>query len=145
MNDNRIATLDELLGVIAKRRFKGGANDVVGDLKGEPLTLPVSGLRIRIQSLTESELSEFNALQLKKDGTGLSMLQMKDATRKLIALCLVDEQGNRIVPDNKRGLIAQWDSADSQFAYTECATWVGLKSDFMETFAKNSSTTIDAD
>jgi hypothetical protein len=131
MSELKLSTLDELLGQTAARRFK----------LLDPL--PVSGLRLRIRSLTEAELADFNSSQLKKDGSGLSTQSMKDANRKLIALCIVDADGNRMIPDNQRGRLADWDSADTQYVYTECANWVGLKSDFMETFQKNSGTTTD--
>jgi hypothetical protein len=132
-DDVKLSTLDELFGQVIKRRFK------ILD------PLPVSGLQLRIRSLTEAELSDFNAEQLKKDGTGLSAAKMKDSNRKLIALCVVDSEGNRLIPDTQRGRIAEWDSADTQVVYNECANWVGLKSDFLETFAKNSGTTTDDD
>ena len=102
------------------------------------MTLPIAGHVVRIQSLTEREVSAFQAASLSKDGTGLKRSQVETANRRFIALCLVDPAGNRILNETHVARMAEWDSADTQFLYQECASHAGLKTDDLDALAKNS-------
>lgn len=113
MNGDALASVSELFDTAPKRRFK-------------EVVLPVSGHRVRIQSLTEREVSEFQAAMLAKKGQGLRKDKLIDANRRLIALCLVDQDGNRFVTDRHMRQMANWDSADTSTLYGECTEHCGL-------------------
>lgn len=124
-----IATLDDLFGRPCGRRFK----------VTEPL--PVKGVPVRIRSLTEREVSAYNAEAVATKGDGLRKDKLQDATRRLIALCVVDQDGNPLIPKAKITEIADWDAADTAFLYQECARFCGINTSDIEVLAKNSETT----
>jgi len=128
--DSFINSAAELFDGPFRRRFK-----VIGPL-------PVSGKRVRIQSLNEGELSAYHAVAVGKDGFKPS--RMEDANRRLIARCLVNADGNRLLADSDAGKLASWDAADGQYVYNECAAFVGLKRDEIEGLEKNSGETTAA-
>jgi len=108
-----------------KRRFK-------------TLSLPTSGLKVRIRSLSERELSHYQTATVANRGVGLKRSRLEDANRRLIALVLVDAAGNRLLSDSQVGKLAEWDSADSSFLYDEAAAHVGIKEGEIEDLVKNS-------
>jgi hypothetical protein len=127
--DSFVNSAAELFDGPFRRRFK-----IIGPL-------PVSKKRVRIQSLNEGELSAYHAVAVGKDGFKPS--RMEDANRRLIARCLVNADGNRLLADSDAGKLASWDAADAQYVYNECAAFVGLKRDEIEGLEKNSETTKD--
>ena len=110
----------------------------------QKLTLPVSGLQVRIQSLNERELSTYQAMTLAKTGS-FKLSKLEDANRRLIVLCLVDDAGNRILNGSHVAKLEEWDSADTAYLSGECSTHVGLRADEIEGLVKNSSKTSVAD
>ena len=71
--------------------------------------------------------------------------RIEDSARRLICLCLVDDQGNRLLADSDAPRLEEWDSADTQFLAGECQRWVGLAgSPDLEGLAKNSAVATDA-
>lgn len=119
-----------LFGSPLKRRYK-----IVGPL-------PVNGLRFRIQSLSEGELSAYQAVAVGKEGFRPG--RMEDANRRLIAKCLVDGDGNRLLTDGQAAKLAEWDAADATALYNECAQHVGVKREDVDDLAKNSDATAAA-
>lgn len=101
------------------------------------VTLPVSGHRVRIQSLTEREMSAYQSATLTQDGK-LKPEKLAAASRRLIALCLVDAAGNRILNDSHVARLAEWDAADTQHLADECQVHVGAKRGDVEDLVKNS-------
>lgn len=105
-------------------------------------TLPISGLSVRIQSLTEAELSRYEmAVVGTSDKAIARQARIEDAGRRLIVLCLVDTAGNRILNDSHNKLLAEWDAADSNYLYNACAAHVGLRRSDIEELVKNSERT----
>jgi len=119
-----VATANELFTGVPKRRFR-------------TVTLPVMGATVRIQSLTEREFSGYQAASFNNKGQ-IRPTGMRDATRRLIALCLVDDDGNRVCGSEQVSQLAEWDSADTQFLYGQCAEHCGINSDDIEDLVKNS-------
>ena len=122
-----VANLDDLLGVAPKRRFK-----VVGPL-------PVSGASVRIRSLFENELSRHQGNAINE--SGFSPAKAAAQGRELIALCMVDGDGNPLCGIGQVGRLGKLDSADSSFLYDECAKFVGIKREGIEAIVKNSEGT----
>ncbi len=109
-------------------------------------TLPISGLKVRIQSLMAGEISRYQGATYNNKGDGLKMARLEDAERRLIVLCLVDTAGNRILSNSHTGDLAGWDGADASYLYTACAEHTGIKTEdierlVVEGMAKNSSET----
>lgn len=126
---NGYATREQLLTAGGKRRFRD-------------VTLPVSELKVRVQSLTEKELSAYQGAVVRAGGrTQIQYIQQRllDAGRRLIGMCLVDGEGNRMLMDNEIDRLGEMDSADSQHLYTECANHCGINLDDIEELAKNSA------
>ena len=124
MSELILASAEQLFAP-CKRRYK-------------TITLPVSGLAVRIQSLTEREVSRFQSATIAQNGTGFKKAKLEDASRRLVVLCLVDGAGNRILNDSHIAKLADWDGADMAFLYNECTSHVGLKSEDIEGLVKNS-------
>jgi hypothetical protein len=122
-DDSFVSSAADLFDGPFRRRFK-----VIGPL-------PVSGKRVRIQSLSEGELSAYQAVAVGKEG--FKPARMEDSNRRLMARCLVDKDGNRLLSDSQAGKLAAWDAADAQYVYNECAAFVGLKRDEIEGIEKN--------
>ncbi len=122
-----IGSLADLLGGAPKRRFK-----IVG-------ALPVSGAYCRIRSLFEGELSRHQGNAINE--SGFSPAKAAAQGRELIALCLVDGEGNLLCARGDVGRLANLDSADSSYLYEECARHVGIKREGIEQIAKNSEGT----
>lgn len=133
MSDHVIANAATLFGKSSPRRHV-----VVGPLpvRGQP-----EGAYVRLRSLTEREVSAYQALSIAKRGDGLRTDRLKDANRRLIALCLVDEEGNPYVTPAMQNEMADWDAADTGFLYDECAKHCGLNKSDIEDLVKNSEAT----
>lgn len=108
----------------AKRRIK----DVM---------LPVKKIKLRIRSLFEGEKEAYEAglMTAKGDTTRDTLL---NARRRLIALCLCDENGERILSDADLDSMKSLDGADMAYLQEECQTFVGFKSGDIEGLVKNS-------
>ena len=127
METDYVQSIEEITSKPPQRRYK-----IIGPT-------PVNGKKFRIQSLYEAELSSYQAQAVGKDG--FRPAKMEDANRRLIARCLVNADGNRLLSDSQANVLATWDAADTNFLYNECALWVGLKREDPDNLEKNSVTT----
>ncbi len=130
-----LASEAQLFNQPSVRRYRGGDGD-----PGEPLFLPVKKLRVRIRSLTEGEFSTYDNAVVGTRGQ-LRTERVKDASRRLICLCLVDGAGNRLLGPGHVNKLIGWDSADIQYLYSECAAHVGTSAEDIEESIKNSDAT----
>lgn len=124
-----IATASDLFCSPLRRRYS-----VVGPL-------PVMGCHCRIRSLTEREMSSYQSAIFQS--SGMKKARLEDAGRRLIALCLVDDQGNPICTPEHVATMADWDAADSHFLYNACAAHCGIKAEEIEDLVKNCEATSD--
>jgi hypothetical protein len=108
------------------------------------VTLPVSGKRFRIRSLFEGEKEAYEAslCNAKGDVTKDTIL---GARRRLIALCLCDGKGERLLTDADVDGIKIKNSADMEYLQKECQTHVGFKQGDIEALVKNSESVPAAD
>ena len=126
MAENNLASESQLFaGGRPKRRHK-------------ELTLPICGHRVRIQSLTERELSAYQAATMATSGRGANRARLADANARLIVLCLVDGAGNRILNHTHIAKLADWDAADTSYLSGQCSEHCGLDRDEIESLIKNS-------
>jgi hypothetical protein len=123
MTTNNYASRADFLAP-AKRRIKD-------------VTLPVKGLKLRIRSLFEGEKEAYEAglLTVKGDVTRDSV---KNARRRLIALCLCDENGERILSDADVDSLKNLDGADMAYLQGECQAFAGFQKGDIEGLVGNS-------
>ncbi len=136
-----LAGVSELFPDLLHRRYRGGPDD-----PGEPLVLPIAGKAVRIQSLSEREVSTYQAATLADKTGAWNRNKFEDAKRRLIVACLVDNAGNRLLGQQHIPLIAdKWDGADTEFLYREISKHCGLNTADIEELVKNSQKATVAD
>jgi len=84
---NGYVTAEQLLDLSGKRDYR----DVV-------LETPSGQLKFRLRSLTEAEWAEISAGNFDVRRGGLSQEGLKASDAKLLAACLVDGEGNQLLP-----------------------------------------------
>jgi hypothetical protein len=128
--ETSLAGVEQLFGSASKRRYKY-------------VTLPVAGHELRIQSLTEREVSAYQQAAWKKINGQLTqnLARVEDSNRRLIVLCVVDAAGNRLLNDSHVPLLLEWDAADTQHLFRECVAHCGINAGDIEGLEKNSETT----
>ena len=89
------------------------------------------GVVVRIQSLSEKEKSDYETVLISKNGRGILKDRLADATRRLIALCVVDETDDLSV-------ISEMDSLVASRIYEACQEHCGFNRGDIETAVKNS-------
>ena len=127
MSSTKLATFEELAATGGKRRF-------------DEVTLPVCGLTVRIRSLFEGELSAYQVRVFSAKDEKTRAARLLAANRILIALCLVDGDGNPLVPDGESSKLGELDGADTACLYEACAKHVGIDTTDVEELVKNSET-----
>lgn len=111
--------------------------------------LPICGLRIRVRSLFEGELSDYQAALSAARDEGEYHKRLKSANRRFMALCMADDNGNPIANLKEVGKLSFLDGADSTHLYTECAKHVGIRTQDLDALVgeaeKNSEATMPSD
>lgn len=120
----KIATREQLIG-LCKRRYV-------------EVEIPELEATVRIQSLSEKEKSDYETRLISKNGRGILKDRLADATRRLIALCVVDQNGSRLFSNNDLSVIAEMDSFVSSRIYEACQEHCGFNKQDIETAVKNS-------
>lgn len=68
-----------------------------------------NGAKVRIQSLTQDEVSRHNLMMLDKKGQ-VSQAGLLAAERLYVAMAMVDDHGNRLLTDDEAGELAKLDA-----------------------------------
>ena len=102
------------------------------------LDLEDAGVTVRIQSLSEKEKSAYETRLIAKSGRGILRDRLQDATRRLIALCLVDENNDRIFLDSDINQIGEMDSFVSSRIYDAAQEHCGFNKGDIEDTVGNS-------
>ena len=102
------------------------------------LDLEDAGVTVRIQSLSEKEKSPYETRLIAKSGRGILRDRLQDATRRLIALCLVDENNDRIFLDSDVNQIGEMDSFVSSRIYDAAQEHCGFNKGDIEDTVGNS-------
>lgn len=103
-----------------------------------------TGKNFRIRSLTEAEKSDYETLTLTTKGQ-VNKDKLNDARRRLVALCLVDAQGNRICGDADVDKLKGIDGLITSHIYDECRVHCGFEDGDIEKLVKNSENVADSD
>lgn len=124
-NGSKLTKAEDLFVRPAKRRFK------IIDLT------PVSQMRFRIVSLTAGEFATHERQMFSSKGRVI-MARVEDAVERLIVLCVVDENGNRLMTRaDVQNIKDKWDAADTQHVYEQCALHIGVDAEEMDAVRKN--------
>ena len=108
------------------------------------LELADAGITVRIQSLSEKEKSTYETVLIAKSGRGILRERLQDATRRLIALCLVDDKNERIFMDSDVNQIGEMDSFVSSRIYDACQEHCGFnKGDIQDAVEKCAAIHVD--
>lgn len=95
--------------------FLGGLQRRYGEL-----VLPVAGVAVRYQSLSEREMSVYELARWDRDEEGnlqASDEALRTARARLIVLCLVDGDGNRLLTDADLEQVMLLDAVDMGALY----------------------------
>ncbi len=124
-NGSGLTKAEDLVVRPAKRRFKTLA------------PTPVSGMRFRITSLTAGEFARHERAVFSSKGKVIPA-RVEDVSERLIVLCVVDADGNRLMTRaDVQNIKDKWDAADTQFMYEECAIHIGVDAEEMDAVRKN--------
>ncbi len=121
--NNTVATRDQLLDGPNPRRY--GVT-----------TLPVREILVRYQSLTDREVSDYQMMALNTKGRTRPE-RLRDATLRLMVLCLVDAKGNRLFANRDIPKLGGWDSKDTSHLYKVVSEHCGINPEDIEDLAKN--------
>jgi hypothetical protein len=124
----KLATRDQLLTTLGRpqRRYRN-------------VELPVSGLTVRVQSLTEGELSRYQRRLLKKDGRGIDPTAIQAANRHLFVACLVNDDNGLMLSASEADTLADMDCADASKLYQEIQDHLGVDPTDLGETEKNSN------
>ena len=127
-NSDKLATFDQLIATGGKRRFTTA-------------TTPIGGLTFRIRSLMERELSSYQSVIQAAPTDKSRQVRLAASNRRFIALCLVDKDGNLLVPADRVSDLTELDAADSAHLYEECVQHCGVSAADLDALVKNSKPT----
>ena len=104
------------------------------------ITLPVSGLRVRIQSLLEGEKSLHEAsVQFDEKGERRTALDRVEMSKPLmVCATLVDDSGKRLLGDDDIDAVADMDGKDVAAIYDVAWEHCGFAPTDVENILKNS-------
>lgn len=122
--NNGYASREQLLQP-ARRRFKD-------------VELPISGLKVRIRSLMESEKEFFEAKLFSRGKVQTD--KAVSSYRRLIVLCVVDGVGDPLLTESDLEILQSWDGADVAHLGRECESYCGFVDGEVEKIEKNSVT-----
>ena len=73
-----------------------------------------------------------------KTGRGVSRERLTDAARRLMVLCLVDDDNNRLLEAGDVSALSQLDAIVAAKIYNECQAHCGFGAEDIEQIVKNS-------
>lgn len=111
------------------------------DVRYHDVPLP-NGTKARIRSLSEFERSEFDSSVLDSRGD-FSTDRLKRQKRRLIALCVVDEEGKRLLKDSEAEALRPVDSAITSALYNAIRIHIGMDEGDLEELVGKSEETGD--
>ena len=101
-------------------------------------TVDINGFgAVRIQSLNEKEWAEFEMSAVASKG-GIIRKRVEDARRRLIALCVVDEAGNRLLSNADVPSLENLDGSVAAHLFDTCQKHCGFEDNEIEDLVKNS-------
>ena len=107
------------------------------DLPYEDVAVPEWGGKVRVRALTGAERDRFEASIVEQRGKAGPRLNTANIRAKLVALCCVDEQGNRLFSDEDAELLGRKSAAALNRVFEVAQRLSGLTQADMEELEKN--------
>lgn len=101
------------------------------DLRVEEVDVPEWGGTVRVRSLTGTERDAYEASIVQIQGNS-RRLRMENARAKLVALCLVDEDGGRLFSDQEIGTLGSKSGKVLDRLFDVASKLSGLSNDDVE-------------
>lgn len=108
------------------------------DLPYEDVAVPEWGGVVRVRALTGAERDRFEASIVEQRGKGAPRLNTTNIRAKLVALTVVDENGNRIFTDDDVEALGRKSAAALNRVFEVAQRLSGLTQADMEELEKNS-------
>lgn len=108
----------------------------INDMMYEDLFVPQWNTTVRLRSLTGFERDTFEQSLIDQRGKR-NKLDMRNARAKLVALCVVDQDGKRLFDDNEIGILGTKNAAALDTIYERASAMCGLSDDDMEELTGN--------
>ncbi|MFS8534357.1 MAG: hypothetical protein FWJ65_04295 [Limnochordales bacterium] len=113
----------------------------IDDRKYEEVPVPEWGGTVRVRSLTGRERDQFEQSLVDKRTGRLSRLA--NARARLVALCLVDEQGNRLFSTDEAALLGQKSAAALERVFEVARRLCGMSDDDLAELVEDFDVTPD--
>lgn len=107
------------------------------DIQTEDVHIPQWGGTVRVKNLTASERDAFEESTTTQRGNNLE-LNRKNFRAKLVALCVVDEDGKRIFDDKDIHKLGAKSAAAMDLLFAAASRLSGISKDDEEELLKNS-------
>lgn len=119
-------------------------NELLSGLKRryDTMRLPVAGHLVRFQSLSEAEHAAYEMQRLSPNENSILVPdaeQVELVRPRLIALCLVDAEGNRLFGEQDIEQLRLWDSSDTRALYVRLQQHCGMLDGEVREEAKKNS------
>ena len=108
----------------------------VVDLDYEDVQVPEWGGTVRVRGLTGSERDKYEASVMQRKGKRYELV-MADARAKLVALTVVDEEGNRLFSDSDVKALGQKNAAPLNRIFSTSQRLSGLSNEDIEELTEN--------
>lgn len=108
----------------------------IDDLPYEDVEVPEWGGVVRVRALTGAERDAYEASIVRRKGNKTE-LNPENMRAKLVALCVVDEQGNRLFTDKDIELLGRKSAAALDRVFEVAQRLSGLRPEDMEEIEKN--------
>ncbi len=106
------------------------------DLPFEDVEVPEWGGAVRVRGLTGAERDAFEQSIVETRGKNTRM-NLKNIRAKLVALCVVDEQGNRVFSDDDAEALGRKSAAALDRVFEAAQRLSGLRKEDVEELAGN--------
>ena len=113
------------------------------DARTEDIEVPEWGGTVRVRSLSAKQRDAFEASLVTGEGKKRKT-DLVNVRAKLVAACLVDEQGARLFSDDEAFALGLKSGATMDRVFTVCQRLAGLSPQDVEELEKNSSPGQDA-
>lgn len=111
----------------------------INDIEIRKIYIPEWEDYVYVRGMTGKERDEFEASIVKQRGRD-TIVNMKNARAKLVVLCTVDEEGNRIFNKNDVELLAEKSAKALDRIFAVAQELSGISKDDMDELTKNSET-----
>jgi len=116
------------------------------DIESKVVSVPEWGGEVMVVGLNATEKDEFeNGLVTRDEKTGKAKANLKGATARLCALCIKDENGERLFADSEIVALGEKSGKAIKRVYDVAEDLSGLKPGEVEEIVKNSEKTQVAD